>query len=117
MIVNGLSKFKICIFTLIGCICIIGTANTGEFYSKKIIEIQSPDKNRPCTFIRFEGVTNVDSTGSDYVGIPQNHPSYKEMLAIFISAKLTDRPVHFATNGTVVSECSGVAEVAYVRLP
>lgn len=90
--------------------------SASSYTSVNIASLAAPD-SRPCALFTLSGVAMADSSvpnGGGTFALPKSHPSFKEIYALLLSAKLAELPISVSTNGLGNADCSGAVGVTQV---
>lgn len=83
-------------------------------YSGRQIVVTQAD-SRPCVFFQLSGVIEADPVlaGNPWFALPKSNPSFSEMYAELLSAKISGKGVSAYTDGT--TSC-GYATASLIQL-
>lgn len=102
------------VVSLIAALFLTGAPALAADYYGTVQLVQAGHTTLNCFFFKITNATNIVPQGAgDWFAVSKSDPDFKEIYAMVISAKLTDRELRVQTSSNLAC---GYAEASYVFL-
>jgi len=100
---------------LVACVMSHAPSRAAVNHTAKIPTDIVIEASRPCAFFLLTGVTvadpNVASIAASWFAIPVTHPAFSQVIAILMTARVSNLPVSVKTTGGLACGFAGVDQV------